>query len=75
MKIIRVSNTTLYLLFILFLCCYIRVCITIFLIVLIHEVGHVLVCLLFGYKIKSVTLYPFGGLTRVEKDINTSPYK
>lgn len=75
MKIIRVSNTTLYLLFILFLCGYIRVGITIFLIVLIHEVGHVLVCLLFGYKIKSVTLYPFGGLTRVEKDINTSPYK
>lgn len=75
MKIIRVSNTTLYLLFILFLCGYIRVGITVFLIVLIHEVGHVLVCLLFGYKIKSVTLYPFGGLTRVEKDINTSPYK
>lgn len=75
MKIIRVSNTTLYLLFILFLCGYIRVGITIFLIVLIHEVGHVLICLLFGYKIKSVTLYPFGGLTRVEKDINTSPYK
>lgn len=75
MKIIRVSNTTLYFLFILFLCGYIRVGITIFLIVLIHEVGHVLVCLLFGYKIKSVTLYPFGGLTRVEKDINTSPYK
>ena len=75
MKIIRLSNTTLYLLFILFLCGYIRVGITIFLIVLIHEVGHVLVCLLFGYKIKSVTLYPFGGLTRVEKDINTSPYK
>ena len=75
MKIIRVSNTTLYLLLILFLCGYIRVGITIFLIVLIHEVGHVLVCLLFGYKIKSVTLYPFGGLTRVEKDINTSPYK
>lgn len=75
MKIIRVSNTTLYLLFILFLCGYIRVGITIFLIVLIHEVGHVLVCLIFGYKIKSVTLYPFGGITRVEKDINTSPYK
>lgn len=75
MKIIRVSNTTLYLLFILFLCGYIRVGITVFLIVLIHEVGHVLVCLLFEYKIKSVTLYPFGGLTRVEKDINTSPYK
>lgn len=75
MKIIRVSNTTLYLLFILFLCGYIRVGITIFLIVLIHEVGHVLVCLSFGYRIKSVTLYPFGGITRVEKDINTSPYK
>ena len=38
MKIIRVSNTTLYLLFILFLCGYIKVGITIFLIVLIGSI-------------------------------------
>lgn len=75
MKIIKVSNITLYLLFILFLCGYIRVGLTIFFIVVFHELGHILVCLLFGYKIKSVTIYPFGGITNLEKDINTSPCK
>lgn len=75
MKIIRFDYTTLYLLFILLLCGYIRVGLTILFIVLFHELGHVLVCLLFKYKIISVTIYPFGGITRVEKDINTSTNK
>lgn len=75
MKIIQFDYTTFYLLFILLLCGYIKVGLTILFIVLFHELGHVLVCLLFKYKIISVTIYPFGGITRVEKDINTSTNK
>ena len=75
MKIIRLDYTTLYLLFILLLCGYIRVGLIIFFIVLFHELGHVLVCLLFKYKIISITIYSFGGITNIEKDINTSPNK
>ena len=75
MKIIRLDYTSIYLLFILFLCGYIRIGLIISLIILVHELGHVLVCTLFKYKVISVTLYPFGGITKVEKDINTETNK
>lgn len=75
MKIIKLDYTSIYLLFILFLCGYIRIGLIISLIVIIHELGHVLVCLVYGYKVISVTLYPFGGITKVEKDINTETNK
>ena len=75
MKIIRLDYTSIYLLFILFLCGYIRIGLIISLIILVHELGHVLVCLIFKYKVISVTLYPFGGITKVEKDINTETNK
>ena len=75
MKIIKLDYTSVYLLFILFLCGYIRIGLIISLIILVHELGHVLVCLFFKYKVKSVTLYPFGGITKVEKDINTETNK
>lgn len=73
MKIIKINNATIYLLFILFICGYIKIGLICFLIVLIHELGHVLVCVIFKYKIIKIDIYPFGGITRVEKDINTSP--
>ena len=44
-------------------------------IVLFHELGHVLVCLFFKYKIINITIYPFGGITKIEKDINTNSNK
>ena len=75
MKIIRLDYTSIYLLFILFLCGYIRIGLIISLIIIFHELGHVLVCLIFKYKVISVTLYPFGGITKVEKDINTETNK
>lgn len=75
MKIIKISNATIYLLFIFFLCGYIKVGLICFFIVLIHELGHVIVSIIFKYKIISITIYPFGGITKLEKDINTSPIK
>lgn len=35
-----------------------------------HEAGHVLASLFFHWNIKSVTIYPFGGMTILEDDIN-----
>ena len=75
MKIIKFDYSFLFILFILLLCGYIRIGIFISLIVIIHELGHVLICKLFKYKIINVTIYPFGGITKIEKDINTSPNK
>lgn len=71
MKIIKIDNFTLYLLLILFLTGYINIGLIIFFIVFIHEMGHVLIAKLFKYRILKVTIYPFGGITVLEKDLNT----
>lgn len=70
-KIIKIDVLTIYFLVILFLCGYVKVGIMVFLIVLWHEIGHVVVAKLWGFKILNVTIYPFGGITKLEKDINT----
>lgn len=40
-------------------------------IIVFHEIGHIFVLHQYGYMINNVIFYPFGGLTKVEKDINT----
>lgn len=35
-----------------------------------HEAGHILASLFFKWNIKKVTIYPFGGMTMLEDDIN-----
>lgn len=47
----------------------------IFLLVLIHELGHIFMAKLFGFKIISVTLFPFGALTKLDMKINDSIFK
>lgn len=71
MKIIKINFLTIYFLLILFLCGYLKVGLIIFLIVIFHELGHVFFIKLFKYKILDITIYPFGGMTKVSKDINT----
>ena len=41
-------------------------------IIIIHELGHIFTSLLFKYKINKVIIYPYGGLTKQEKQINTN---
>ena len=75
MKIIKFDYSTIFILLVLFLCGYIRIGLMIIFIVLFHELGHILTSIFFKYKIISVTIYPFGGITKLDKDINTSPNK
>ena len=75
MKIIKFDYSTIFILLVLFLCGYIRIGLMIVFIVLFHELGHILTSILFKYKVISVTIYPFGGITKLDKDINTSPNK
>lgn len=75
MKIIKINFVTIYFLLILFLCGYLKIGLIIFLIVIIHELGHVFFTLLFHYKILNITIYPFGGITKINKDLNTPIYK
>ncbi len=40
-------------------------------IVIFHELGHILILKHYEYEIESVEIYPFGGITKVNKPINT----
>lgn len=71
MKNIRIDSSTYYFIALLFLCGLIKNGIIIFIIVLVHEFGHSLASILLGYNVKSVTIYPFGGITKLDKDINS----
>ena len=41
------------------------------LIIITHELGHLLIILKYKYKITKIEFYPFGGIIKHEKDINT----
>lgn len=43
----------------------------ILIIVIFHECGHILVLKHYEYEIEKVEIYPFGGITKVKKPINT----
>lgn len=63
--------------FLLFLACTtgeIKRFLIILLIILTHEIGHILVAKFYKYKIIKIELMPFGGTTTLDKDIN-SPLK
>lgn len=74
-KKFKINYLTLYFLLISFLCGYIKYAIIIFLIVLFHELGHVVICKIFKYKIKSIEIFPFGGVTKIDKLLNNSIIK
>jgi stage IV sporulation protein FB len=44
-------------------------------IVIIHEIGHMIGISLFNYKIDKIIIYPFGGLTKYNALLNSSIYK
>lgn len=71
MKIIKINILTYYFLLLLFLCGFIKSGLIILFIVIFHEFGHVLFIKLFKYKIIDITIYPFGGITKIDKDVNT----
>lgn len=69
-------NFSLYLFFLLsFLCGYFKPTLLICLIVVTHECGHIFFIKLFHYQIVKVELFAFGGLTTIEKPINSSLIK
>jgi len=68
---LKINNLTYFLLFLCLLTGMFKNIILILLIVLIHEFGHILFIKKLKYHINSVDIYPFGGITKVEKDINS----
>lgn len=72
---LKIDSTTYLLLFIALLAGYIKNMFLVFLIVLIHECGHVFFFHLFHMEIESITIYPFGGVTYVHKKLHERIYK
>ena len=71
MKNIKINNLTLYLLLITLLCGYLKNAVFVIIIVLIHELGHAFIITVLGYKIISIEIFPFGGITKIDKPLNT----
>lgn len=69
-KKIKINNLTYFLLFICLLSGLFKNILIIFLIIIVHEFGHIFFIKRFNYEIMSIELYPFGGITNVEKDLN-----
>lgn len=46
-----------------------------YLIVFIHELGHITMALIFKYNINKITIYPFGGYTIFDVDINKNSFE
>jgi stage IV sporulation protein FB len=73
MPIIKVNYLTyLLLLLIVFLCGYFKNAIIIMIIMLFHELGHVIFSYIFKYKILEINFYPFGGIIKYNNLINSS---
>ncbi len=68
---IKFNYLTLYFLLIACLCGFIKYALYSFFIVLFHELGHIFITLILGYEVISVEIFPFGGLTKINKHLNT----
>lgn len=53
-------------------CGYLKNIIIIFIICLIHELGHIFFIKLFKYNLISIEIFPFGGYTTIDKKINSN---
>ena len=72
---IKFNITTWFVLIVSFLCGYINYSLIILMIILCHELGHVITIKLFHFKINKIEIFPFGGVISIEKDLNTPVYK
>ena len=72
---IRIDNTLYLLMFLALISGHIKRTFIILLIVLVHELGHVFFFVLFNIDIESIVIYPFGGVTKVNKKIHERIYK
>lgn len=71
MKKFKINSATYFLILTFLLTGLIKNIIIIYLIVVIHELGHIFIIKKLKYKIIKVEIYPMGGLTSIDKKINT----
>lgn len=71
----KIHNSVYFILIMALLAGYIKFAFIVLLIVFFHELGHIIMIKIFDYEISSINFYPFGGVTKVNKLINSSIYK
>lgn len=69
---VHINNYTYLFLLICFLSGYIKNILIVFFICLVHEFGHVIFIKLYGYEVQKIEILPFGGITYINKKINSS---
>ena len=72
---IRIDYSTYILMLMGLLSGYMKNIMIILIIVLVHELGHVFFFFLFKIEIDSIVIYPFGGISKVNKKIHERIYK
>lgn len=72
---INIHPLTLILIFVGCLTGYVKYLALIFLLVLVHELGHIFFALIFKRKVVSLTILPFGGLTKMDSLISANIFE
>lgn len=72
---IKIDYSTYFLILLSLLAGYIKIMFIILIIVIVHELGHVFFFYIFKIKVVKVVIYPYGGVTFVDKKIHERIYK
>ena len=68
----KVHPSTYYFILLCFLCGLFKNILILYMIIIIHEIGHIITIKLFNYRIEYIIMYPFGGITYINKLLNSS---
>ena len=72
---IKIHNTTYVFLLLAFLSGYFEYMYLLLLIIIVHEYGHALFARLINFKFDKIVIYPFGGITKYNEDLNVNTNK
>lgn len=72
---VKIDNSTYIVLLVSFLAGYFEYMYLFLLTIFIHEAGHVIFGSIIGFKYSKIIIYPFGGLTLYNEDLNVSSNK
>ena len=72
---IKIHNTTYIFLLLSFLSGYFEYMYLLLLIITIHEIGHATFAKIINFKFNEIIIYPFGGITKYNEDLNVSTNK
>ena len=75
MNKIIIHNTTYIFLLLSFFAVYFEYIYLLLLIIIIHEIGHATFAKIINFKFDKIIIYPFGGITKYNEDLNISSNK